>query len=59
MMQCSNKVDTYPPTCAVHNVVLVELSEEMDEGYNTPGLGRVRCYFCPVGHNFVLIADVM
>ena len=59
MMQCSNKVDTYPPTCAVHNVVLVELSEEMDEGYNPPGLGRVRCYFCPVGHNFVLIADGM
>ena len=58
-MKCSHKIDTYPPTCAVHNVVLVKFSEEMDEEYNPPGLGHVRCYFCPVGHNFVLIADVM
>jgi hypothetical protein len=59
IMKCSHKIGTYPPTCAVHNVVLVKFSEEMDEEYNPPGLGHVRCYFCPVGHNFVLIADGM
>jgi hypothetical protein len=58
---CSNKINTYPPICAVHNVELMECTGGMvvQEGNNLPGLGHITSYFCPVGQDFVLIADGM
>jgi hypothetical protein len=46
-MQCFVKEDSDPAICGAHDVLLVQDLVPIDA--NAPWLGRISCFFCPVG----------
>lgn len=53
MGPCFRKKNSYPPTCGIHNVVLIDSKLPIDP--NAPHLGHIICYVCPVSGK--LVAD--
>jgi hypothetical protein len=49
--RCFRNIDSKQPTCAVHNVPLVQTTISIDQ--NAPHLGGVPCFICPVSNTVV------
>jgi hypothetical protein len=46
--RCFKKKGSNPPMCGIHNMPLVEATLPIDA--NSPHLGHVTCYVCPVSN---------
>ena len=53
--RCFKKKDSSPPSCGVHNVLLVFGETAIDP--LAPYLGRVNCFICPISELVVHDSD--